>query len=224
MCCGGGDYEVATLETNFTPERGQELIPKDPNSTDNLTPADRESEPDPTVTDPEPDDSPKKDPDSNDPEDEPYDPDWTDNDDPAVEGCLEMFPAICNEISECDEEMPVLKVIGGFCPMLFDAVNPLLAMGCDQLTGVLEGQLSGGLGGLGGGALGPMITKLLKGCIENFNCDPDYLQKLGEGFAPLLELLGGMQGGGSGVDMAAALPKLLKLAEMCGGLGNLLPF
>ena len=66
---------------------------------------------------------------------------------PDAEKRLEMFPAICNEINECGEEMPVLKLIGGFCPTLFDAVNPLLTLGCDELTGVLEDQLGGGLGG-----------------------------------------------------------------------------
>jgi hypothetical protein len=219
--CSGGDYEAATLETQFTPEAEPQLVPENRAATDELN---TRTEPDPIdrVTDPEPQDDPKKDPDdSKDPtEEEEYDPDWTKNDDPAVEGCLEIFPAICNEINECGEEMPVLKLIGGFCPTLFDAVNPLLTLGCDELTGVLEDQLGGGLGG---GALGPIITKLLKGCIENFNCDPEYLQKLGEAFAPLLQLLGGAQGGGGG-DIASALPQLLKLAEMCGGIGNLLPF
>jgi hypothetical protein len=135
-----------------------------------------------------------------------------------------MFPAICNEINECDEEIPILKVLGGYCPTLFDAINPLLNMGCDQLTSALDGQIPGGLGGLGGGAMGEIITKLLKGCIENFNCDPEFLTQLGEQFGGLLQGLAGGGGGAGGVDLGAMLPQLLKLAEMCGGIGNLLPF
>ena len=75
------------------------------------------------------------------------------------------------------------------------------------------------MGALGGAGLQQIMAKLLKGCIENFTCDLDFIIKLGEKLAAVVQLFTG-----GGQDFTAAPPQLMELAQMCGGIGNLLPF
>jgi len=241
MACGG-DYTAAVADVTFTP------IDEDPSAAGEADPVDPAATPaddplaDPGVEDPnddpveDPVDDPVEDPvedpvdDPEDPVEDPsddYDPDWTDHDDPGVEGCLEAFPAICNKVEECGAEQPVLQLLGGFCPSLFDSISPMLIQSCEQVSDLL-GQALPGVEIPLAGNLGDIITKLMTGCIENFQCDPEYLATFGEKLGAVLQLFGGLAGGGGGGggggDIAGALPALLELAEMCGGLGNLLPF
>jgi hypothetical protein len=234
----GGDYTAASADVTFVPLEEEQPVgldelldpeapvvggvadpASDPAPVDDpvadpvddpIAPAD-----DPLVDDPVEDPPPETD---DPPEDDVYDPDWTDNDDPIVEGCLETLPAICNKVSECGEDQPVLELLGGFCPTLFDSISPVLELGCEQVGGLLQGALPDVDIPLGG-ALDEMIFTLITGCIENFQCDPEYLAELGAQFGEVIAAFGG--GGG---DIGAALPALLGLAEMCGGLQNFLPF
>lgn len=238
----GGDYTAAVADVTFTPweeenPAGEALDPSqvaggelDDQAVDPAPdrvgedpvddPADDPLDPgtDPDVADDPPADDPPA-------EDEPYyDPDWTENDDPLVEGCLETFPAICNKWEECGAEQPIAGILGSFCPFLFDAIAPMLELGCAQVEGLLGGLAGGVELPIIGGGLETIIMDLLQGCIENFQCDPEYLAEFGAKFGEVLQLFGGSATGGGGGDIGAALPALLELAEMCGGLGSLLPF
>lgn len=53
-------------------------------------------------------------PDAGTPEDDGWVPDWVENADPSVKGCLEAFPAICDKVAECGEEQPLLGLVSGF--------------------------------------------------------------------------------------------------------------
>lgn len=229
----GGDYEVAYADVTFTPAgadvvnaQNQALLDPDPAVLDDPVPDERV---DPVPEEqPDPEDPPTVEPDPEQPPDEPpsdeYDPPWTDHDDPAVEGCLEAFPAICNKIDECGEEQPILGLLGGFCPTLFDAINPMLTIGCEQVGNLLAGA---GIELPIGGDISGIISNLLKGCIENFQCDPEYLAEFGAKFAEVIQAFGGALGGGEGGgggNFQDGLPALLELAQMCGGLGALFPF
>ncbi len=226
----GGDYSAAVADVTFTPideepvEGGESLLDDSTLVGGTLDPAEDPVTEDPVeedpIEDPEPDEP--DDPPEDEPEPDIYDPDWTDHEDPAVEVCLGTLPAICNKVNECSAEQPVLELLGGFCPTLFDSISPLLTLGCEQVGDLLGGALPGVDLPIGG-ALDEMIFTLITGCIENFECDPAYLQELGAAFGDVIALLGQGQGEGGG-DIGAALPALLKLAEMCGGLENFLPF
>ena len=236
--CGGDDLQAAGNQVEFIPTgadasgvssiqngESETPLPDDPFDDPIQDPIE-----DPIVEDPTPEDPIVEDPKPEQPPEEPvdpgpeqngWDPDWTDNPDPEVEACLENFPAICNKVDECGDQNPLLELIGGACPLLFDSLSPLLTMGCEQIGTALAG-----LGiDLPIGDLGSLLPKLISGCIENFQCDPEYLQQFGEALSGLAGLLGGLGGqSGGGGDITAALPALLKLAEMCGGLELLLPF
>ncbi len=155
----------------------------------------------------------------------PQDPPWLDVSDPVVKGCLEAFPAICDKVSECGSTQPILGLIGGFCPTLMSALSPVLTAGCEQVATALQSALPDVQIPLVGD-LAPLVEKLIVGCIENFNCDPQYLQDIGAKFFQLIQVVGGAGGGGGGGlgGLGDALPALLELAQMCGGLENLLPF
>jgi len=237
--CGGDDLLAAGNQVEFIPAgadasgvsavqsgEAETPLPEDPLDDPIEDPIVEDPTPqDPVVEDPaveDPPEDPPEDPADPGPEQNGWDPEWTDNPDPEVEAWLENFPAICNKIDECGDQNPVLELLGGGCPLLFDSLSPLLTMGCEQIGTALEG-----LGiSLPIGDLGSLLPKLVSGCIENFQCDPEYLQQFGEALQGLTGLLGtlGGQGGGGGGDITDALPALLKLAEMCGGLDLLLPF
>lgn len=231
--CGGDDLQAAGNQVEFIPTgadasgvssiqngESETPLPNDPLDDPIKEPIEDPIE-DPIVEDPTPEDPIVEDPEPTEPEPDGWDPEWTDNPDPEVEACLENFPAICNKIDECGDQNPILELLGGGCPLLFDSINPLLTMGCEQIGTALEG-----LGiDLPIGDLGTLLPKLISGCIDNFQCDPEYLQQFGEAIAGLAGLLGNLGGGGGGGgDLTEALPALLKLAEMCGGLELLLPF
>ena len=248
----GGDYEAAVADVTFVPAepdaglgQGQvppyenlppvddpQVVPEDPE-----TPEPPDTPEDPEVTDP-PDDpevvDPPEDPEVTDPpddpiiEDPPYDPPWTEHDDPTVEGCLEAFPAICNKLDECSADMPILGLVSGFCPTAFDLASPLLSMGCEQVADLLNQALPDMSIPFIGGDVAGLVTDLLTGCIENFDCDPASILEFGQKLGEIVQSMGGLgalTGGGSGGggDFMAALPALLELADMCGGL-DLLPF
>jgi|GEM_PF-4252852 hypothetical protein len=158
-----------------------------------------------------------------------WDPDWTDNPDPMTEGCLEFFPTICNEVNECKETYPlVLTIPAGLCAPIFDTLEQtggLLTMSCEELGNLIAPQLPDA-GPIAGEALGGMIANLLNGCIENFNCDLAFVIELGVKFGELAAALGvGATGGQGGqMDFMAALPAIIELAQLCGGVENILPF
>lgn len=150
-----------------------------------------------------------------------WSPDWVENADPSVKGCLETFPAICDKVSECGEAQPLLGALGGFCPTVFDAISPILTTGCDQLGGLVDQAIPGGLPL--GIDLGDLLPKLIKGCVENFECTPEYLQEFGATLQSLVEAFTQGQAQGQSLDFMALLPQLLDLANKCGGIGNLIP-
>ena len=162
-----------------------------------------------------PDAGPKDEPDTG------WVPDWVENADPSVKGCLESFPAICDKVAECGETQPILGLLGGFCPTLFDAINPILTLGCDQVGNLVNQAVPGGIPFVG--ELGDLLPKLIKGCIENFQCTPEYLQEFGATIQDIIAMFQQGQGGQSGGDLTDALPALLALAEKCGGLGVIFP-
>jgi hypothetical protein len=162
------------------------------------------------------------------PADTNWDPDWTDNPDPLTKGCLEFFPTICNEVSECKETYPlVLTIPAGLCAPIFDMLEQtggLLTMSCEEL-GNLVAPLLPDAGPIASEALGGMIANLLNGCIENFNCDLAFVIELGVKFGELAAALGVSAGGQGGqMDFIAALPAIIELAQLCGGVENILPF
>ena len=176
-------------------------------------------------TDPAPDvgspvDTASNAPDVGPPEDTGWVPEWVEDADPAIKGCLEAFPAICDKVAECGEEQPLLGLVSGFCPGLFDSLSPILATGCEQLGGILEESLPGDIPLVGD--LSDLIPKLIKGCIENFQCDPEYLQEFGAALQGIVALFQGQDG--EQADFSAALPALLELADKCGGLDEFFPF
>ena len=229
----GGDYEAAYVQSTYVPAEA-EVDPTSVDPAENLLETEGEgavSVDEPQVTDPTPEPESKPDPDPEpeadkkpapEPEKDAWDPDWTEHDDEAVKGCLEMFPSICNKVDDCSEEMPALGLFGGFCKPLFDGISPMLEMGCEQLAELLKGAggEAGALGALGGAGLQQVMTKLLKGCIDNFTCDLEFIVELGQKLGGVFQLFSGQ----GGQDFTSALPQLMELAQMCGGIGNLLPF
>lgn len=150
-----------------------------------------------------------------------WNPDWVTGADPAVKGCLETFPAICDKVTECGEAQPLLGALGGFCPTVFDAIAPILTTGCGQLGAIVDQAIPGGLPlGLD---LGEILPTLIKGCVENFECTPEYLQEFGATLQALVEVFTAGQAEGQTPDYTAALPALFELADKCGGIGNLIP-
>lgn len=247
LACGG-DYTAAQFDVQFTPYEDPELEkaldePLDeptnplvePPATPPVEPPEEkppeekppeeppiEPEEPPIVTPEEPEQPPETPPEE--PPEPDYDPDWTENEDPAVQGCLEAFPAICNKAAECGADQPVVQLLGGFCPVIFDSLSPILEQSCEDIHAQLSAVLPDVQIPLVGD-LQTMLSNLITGCIENFQCDPAYLQELGAKFAEVLGAFGGAAGGGgAGGDIGAALPALLELANMCGGIGGLLPF
>lgn len=233
----GGDYEAAYVESSYVPAE-IEVDPAAVDPTENILESEGEGAvpvEEPQVTDPTPDRTPAPDSDpgtspetdkdptpDSEPEKDRWDPDWTEHEDASVKGCLEMFPSICNKVDDCSDELPALGLFGGFCKPLFDGISPMLEMGCEQLAELLKGAggEAGALGALGGAGLQQVITKLLKGCIDNFTCDLDFIVELGQKLGGVFQLFSGQ----GGQDFTSALPQLMELAQMCGGIGNLLPF
>ncbi len=162
--------------------------------------------------------SPPEEPDP--PVEEEWTPDWVENAPDEIKGCLETFPLICDKVAECGETQPLLGLVAGFCPTLFDAINPVLAIGCEQVGPLLEQAVPGGIPFVG--SISELVQKLLKGCIENFQCDPEYLAQFGETLAGIVQSFAESQQGGGQGDFSAALPALLDLANQCGGIGELL--
>jgi len=224
MCiagCSGDDYESAVTDIVFyaSDSRGTERVddvderPAEPDVTDEpdivadiLVPDDVPVTPSDDVSVPPEDTGPIEEPDTG------WMPPWTEHDDPTVESCLESFPALCDKLSECGESDPITGFIGDFCPGLVDGNNGALVGYCESVaTGVAD---------QAGSVVATTISDFMKGCIENYDCDPASLQKFGEAIGSLATLFG--EGGGG--DFTDALPVLLDLADMCGGLGGLLPF
>jgi hypothetical protein len=205
----GGDYDVATAELVVTQTTEESPGPRA------VPPANRDPRTQPPSTGEPAADATEYDVNLEDA----WDPEWTEHDDPAVEGCLKMFPAICDKVAECTEDIPLLNLVSGYCPVAFDAMSPLLEMGCDEIAKALKNSMPDIP--LVGDSLGTMITDMLRGCIENFTCDLDYILALGEKLGAVAGLI---SGSADPSQMTDALPQLLELAEMCGGIDGLLPF
>ena len=208
VACSGDEYDTAVTDVVFVPAAptADASVTVDPPMVDAYqAPEDTWVEPDngPAET---PDTGPKEKPDTG------WKPEWTEHNDSTVESCLETFPALCTKLDECGLDDPITGFLGQYCPSLVDGNS-------GALVGYCEG-VAQGVAEQAGGAIATTISDFLKGCVENYDCDPASLQKFGEAIGQIATLFGE----GENADFTDALPVLLDLASMCGGLGGLLPF
>lgn len=139
--------------------------------------------------------------------DEGYDPDWVDHPNRVVENCLELVPAVCNKIGDC--EVPFADQIAGFCPGLADGGSGFIIQGCEQLVDLVPD-------GPGVGLLANLALDQLEGCIERYECTTENLTGLVQ---QLISAGQGAGGGGGNIQdaLAQALPQVLGIIlNECG--------
>ncbi len=135
-----------------------------------------------------------------------YAPDWVNHPDRIVQKCLELVPAVCNKISDC--EIPFADAIAGFCPPLADGGKDLLIMGCEQIKQLGPGNMAFDL-------IAGVALDMLEKCIEDYQCDLPTVIALGQKVAKIIQDSGGS--GDINQILAAVLPEMLQLVlDECG--------
>ena len=135
-----------------------------------------------------------------------YAPDWVNHPDRLIKKCLELVPAVCNKIADC--EIPFADAIAGFCPPLADGGKDLLILGCEQIKQLGPGNAAFDL-------IAGVALDMLEKCIDDYQCDLPTVLSLAQKVAKIVQDNGGS--GDINQILAAVLPEMLKLVlDECG--------